>query len=58
MGGLVGMEGLEGIVVRAVVLVSDAWFCRLLLLGGDTDLRSVSSRGRFLLFSMLGIAFC
>ena len=52
------MEGLEGIVVRAVVLVSDAWFCRLLLLGGDTDLRSVSSRGRFLLFSMLGIAFC
>lgn len=47
VGGLVGMEGLEGIVVRAVVVVSGARFCRLLLLGWETDSRSVSSRARF-----------
>ena len=46
VGGLVGMDGLEGM------------FCRLLLLGWDTDPKSVSSRARFRLFVMLGIAFC
>ena len=52
-----GMDGVGGIVVRAAVVVSDARFCRLLLLGWDTDLRSVSSRARFWLFSMLEDGF-
>ena len=51
VGGLVGMDG---IVVRAVVVVSGARFCLLLLLRWESDVRSVSSRARFWLLPMLG----
>ena len=52
VGELVAIDGLDGIMGWAVGLGSGAWFCRLLLLERMIDLRSMSWRVLFLLFSM------
>ena len=46
VGELVAMDGSD-------VSVAGAWCCRSLLGGMVVELRSVSSRGRFLLISMI-----